>query len=118
MLRYAADLIDIDKLRADHEIVFEILFNSKRKWNLMITKQVDRASRRPNMSNHLPTHDENSGASHDDVDLLLMMKGAAEILIEMCTTIATEKGEVNLDQQQKQAFLVKFSPLLTIKSRS
>jgi magnesium-transporting ATPase (P-type) len=94
MLRYANDMVEIDKLRADHEVVFEILFNSKRKWNLMITKRNDAASM------------TKTTGPDGDVELLLLMKGAAEILIEMCSTMATENGEVNLDEQEKKKFTV------------
>ncbi len=97
MLRFAADMVDMDKLRENHEVVFEILFNSKRKWNMMITNNKMAKSRR------------NSSiveGGEDEVELELMMKGAAEILIEMCSTIATKDGEKPLDDIEKQAFLV------------
>uniref|UniRef100_A0A914WVQ3 Cation-transporting P-type ATPase N-terminal domain-containing protein n=1 Tax=Plectus sambesii TaxID=2011161 RepID=A0A914WVQ3_9BILA len=95
LLRYASSLINMDQLRDDHEIVFEILFNSKRKWNLMITKKDDEKSR---LKRKLSNDDS-------EVELELMMKGAAEIIIEMCSTIATKDGERPLDESEKQAFL-------------
>uniref|UniRef100_A0A914XAW3 Cation-transporting P-type ATPase N-terminal domain-containing protein n=1 Tax=Plectus sambesii TaxID=2011161 RepID=A0A914XAW3_9BILA len=95
LLRYATTLVNIDKLRADREIVFEILFNSKRKWNMMITKKIDAIS----------ALERKLSCDDGEVELELMMKGAAEIIIEMCSTIATEDGEKPLDENEKQAFL-------------
>uniref|UniRef100_A0A914WL00 Cation-transporting P-type ATPase N-terminal domain-containing protein n=1 Tax=Plectus sambesii TaxID=2011161 RepID=A0A914WL00_9BILA len=95
LLRYATTLVNIDKLRADREIVFEIVFNSKRKWNMMITKKVDAIS----------ALERKLSCDEGEVELELMMKGAAEIIIEMCSTIATEDGEKPLDENEKQGFL-------------
>jgi magnesium-transporting ATPase (P-type) len=103
MLRYAADMIDMDQLREDHEVVFEILFNSKRKWNMMITSNKKTARKSSIVE-----------GSEGEVELDLMMKGAAEILIEMCSTIATKDGgEKPLDEIEKQSFLV--SSAITVR---
>uniref|UniRef100_A0A914WB99 Cation-transporting P-type ATPase N-terminal domain-containing protein n=1 Tax=Plectus sambesii TaxID=2011161 RepID=A0A914WB99_9BILA len=87
MLRYAAEMVDIHYLRDLHDIVFEIPFNSKRKWHLVITKKTN-----------------GSTSSHDTATYTLMMKGAPEVLIAMCSTLATDSGEIELDEYQKLDF--------------
>jgi magnesium-transporting ATPase (P-type) len=39
MLRYASEIIDVHNMRDSYEIVFEIPFNSVRKWHLVICKR-------------------------------------------------------------------------------
>uniref|UniRef100_A0AC35FRB4 Cation-transporting P-type ATPase N-terminal domain-containing protein n=1 Tax=Panagrolaimus sp. PS1159 TaxID=55785 RepID=A0AC35FRB4_9BILA len=84
MLRYADDLIDIEGLRKSHTIVFEIPFNSKRKWHLMIAK----------------------GDLIDDghANYTLFIKGASEILIEHCKEILTKDGAIPFDHKVNDKF--------------
>ena len=78
MLRYADELIDIKERRRAYSIIFEIPFNSKRKWHLMIAK--------------LQTLQDGQA------EYKLFIKGAPEILIEKCNQIATKKEIINLDE--------------------
>ncbi|KAI1707298.1 e1-E2 ATPase domain-containing protein [Ditylenchus destructor] len=84
MLQYADCVIDTDALRNSYNIVFEIPFNSRRKWHLMIIKI------RP--------------APNNQHEYLLLMKGASEILIEKCSTMLWESGERPMDAVAKDKF--------------
>ncbi|KAI3420118.1 hypothetical protein GPALN_003443 [Globodera pallida] len=77
MLNYVNALIDVEETRGRHNITFEVPFNSKRKWHLMISE----------LSN-----DKKNGLKQ----YKLLMKGASEILSHMCSTYVDEHG-----QQQK-----------------
>ncbi|KAL3100665.1 hypothetical protein niasHT_020944 [Heterodera trifolii] len=73
MLNYVNQLIDVEQTRTKNNIVFEVPFNSKRKWHLVILEQ-----------------------SEDNADGLkqykMLMKGASEILLHMCSTFVDEHG--------------------------
>jgi magnesium-transporting ATPase (P-type) len=75
-------------MRSRFEIVFEIPFNSVRKSHLVIAKRLDK-----------PAHDSVA-------TFTLMMKGAPEMLIELCTTLAGATGEQFLDANAKLDFQV------------
>ena len=86
MIQYCDRIFDIYKLRGAHQLVFEIPFNSKRKWHLQIHKEKDLGQ----------------GMS----EYRLMMKGAPEILIKKCSTIYTENGITELDDFRLNSFQV------------
>lgn len=75
------------------QIVFEIPFNSKRKWHLQIAAIQPGANETTLPQGHQKYQ--------------LMMKGAPEILIKKCTKIATAGGEVPLDEKMMAKFQVK-----------
>lgn len=91
MLRYASEMVDIHDVRQSFETVFEIPFNSVRKWHLVIARRTDK-----------PTKD-------GFATFTLMMKGAPEKLIDLCTSLASEHGEVDLTENEKLDFQVLFS---------
>uniref|UniRef100_A0A914CGH3 Uncharacterized protein n=1 Tax=Acrobeloides nanus TaxID=290746 RepID=A0A914CGH3_9BILA len=85
MLKYVEQIIDVGITRLNHKIVFEIPFNSKRKWHLIIVKGRD-------------LKDETNKYK-------LIMKGASEILIQKCSKILTSTGEViDLDEAAMAKF--------------
>ncbi|KAE9555230.1 hypothetical protein FO519_001580 [Halicephalobus sp. NKZ332] len=84
MLRYADELIDINDRRKAYNVVFEIPFNSKRKWHLMIAK--------------LQTLQDGQA------EYKLFIKGAPEILIEKCNQIASRRGCMNFDEDAMARF--------------
>ncbi|KAH7680512.1 Protein CATP-2, partial [Aphelenchoides avenae] len=84
MLKYADELIDVGSLRDRYDIVFEIPFNSKRKWHLMIAK--------------LDEVDDDTAEYH------LFIKGASDVLIKKCSTIATDLADEDLDAENMQKF--------------
>uniref|UniRef100_A0A914V032 P-type Cu(+) transporter n=1 Tax=Plectus sambesii TaxID=2011161 RepID=A0A914V032_9BILA len=80
LLRYAAHLVDLKFMRSQYETIFEIPFNSLRKWHLVIAK--------------LPDEGKKGKAS-----FIVMMKGAVEKLIEMCSTYALNGEEEEIDDE-------------------
>jgi magnesium-transporting ATPase (P-type) len=88
LLRYCESLLSSDQLRSEYSIVFEIPFNSVRKWHLVIVKRVGASPRLGNNS------------------FILMMKGASEVLFTRCTTYATESGETDIDEDFQYNFQV------------
>uniref|UniRef100_A0A914C717 Cation-transporting P-type ATPase N-terminal domain-containing protein n=1 Tax=Acrobeloides nanus TaxID=290746 RepID=A0A914C717_9BILA len=86
LIQYADKLIPVDVVREQYanKIVFEIPFNSKRKFHLMITKIVD--------------------LNNGQAEFKLMMKGAPEALIDKCTQMLTSKGEIDLTTIEMEKF--------------
>ncbi|PAV71365.1 hypothetical protein WR25_24339 isoform C [Diploscapter pachys] len=85
MLKYAAQVIDVGKSRRTNPVVFEIPFNSKRKWQLVIIKKRILA---------------NNQAKYK-----LIMKGASDILIKKCDKIMNmNEEEVPLDENERAKF--------------
>uniref|UniRef100_A0A914BV70 Cation-transporting P-type ATPase C-terminal domain-containing protein n=1 Tax=Acrobeloides nanus TaxID=290746 RepID=A0A914BV70_9BILA len=85
MLKYVEQIIDVRITRLNHKIVFEIPFNSKRKWHLIIVKG----------------RDLKDGTNK----YKLIMKGASEILIQKCSKILTSTGElIDLDEAAMAKF--------------
>lgn len=70
-------------MRNDYEIVFEIPFNSLRKWHLVIGRKVQNLEK-----------DENS-----ECEFILMMKGAPEVLIKLCSKYRSESGFEKIDDE-------------------
>ncbi|KAL3101482.1 hypothetical protein niasHT_020801 [Heterodera trifolii] len=73
MLNYVNQLIDVEETRAKNNVVFEVPFNSKRKWHLVILEQFE---------------DKADGMKQ----YKMLMKGASEILSHMCSTFVDEHG--------------------------
>ncbi|KAI1704572.1 e1-E2 ATPase domain-containing protein [Ditylenchus destructor] len=86
LIKYAEHLVSVHDFRKRYDIVFEIPFNSRRKFHLVIAKL------------HELDEDE------DQHQYLLLMKGAPEIVIQKCSTILTSDGEAQLDQERAQEF--------------
>ncbi len=76
------------------QLALEIPFNSKRKWHLQIYP-IDGVKANGN---------DNNGTTSM---YRLMMKGAPEILIKKCSTIATSDGNAPLDETNLAKFQVK-----------
>jgi sodium/potassium-transporting ATPase subunit alpha len=72
MLRYSDKLVDLAQLQRENDVVFEIPFNSRRKWHLLIIKD-----------DELP---------NGECQYKLLIKGASEIVIKMCNEIYTKDG--------------------------
>lgn len=73
IVNYATSLIDPATLKRN--CVFEIPFNSRRKWQLAIFQE----STTPN--------------ADGDCDFRVVMKGASEILAQKCSMIMDESGD-------------------------
>uniref|UniRef100_A0A915DYZ5 Cation-transporting P-type ATPase N-terminal domain-containing protein n=1 Tax=Ditylenchus dipsaci TaxID=166011 RepID=A0A915DYZ5_9BILA len=84
MLEYVDGIIDVDALRQSFDIVFEIPFNSRRKWHMMIAKL------------------KSLGNGQHQYQLLI--KGASEILVEKCSRILDLNGEQPMDQESIDKF--------------
>ncbi|PAV71600.1 hypothetical protein WR25_22369 isoform D [Diploscapter pachys] len=85
MLKYAAQVIDVGKNRRINPVVFEIPFNSKRKWQLVVIKKHKLAD--------------------GQAKYKLIMKGASDILIKKCDKIMNmNEEEVPLDENERAKF--------------
>uniref|UniRef100_A0A914QXB3 Cation-transporting P-type ATPase C-terminal domain-containing protein n=1 Tax=Panagrolaimus davidi TaxID=227884 RepID=A0A914QXB3_9BILA len=84
MIRYTDNLINIDAARRNHNIVFEIPFNSKRKWHLMIAKE--------------------KSLEDGQARYKLMIKGASEILVQHASQILTPNGPIDFDSEANEKF--------------
>lgn len=82
MLRFVERLASVEQLRAEYEIVFEIPFNSVRKWHLVIARK--------------------NGAKEESY--VLMMKGAPEVLINRCGFYAGEQGQNVINEEFNMDF--------------
>lgn len=88
LLRFCEQMFSTSEIREEHDIVFEIPFNSSRKWHLVITKKSSVSAKRQN----------------DLAHFTLTMKGAPEILIKLCTEWASESGFQLIDSDFTQDF--------------
>ncbi|KAI1723202.1 e1-E2 ATPase domain-containing protein [Ditylenchus destructor] len=84
LIKYAEQLINVHDFRKRYNVVFEIPFNSRRKFHLVIAKM----------------HEIGNGQHQ----YLLIMKGAPEILIQKCSTILTTDEETELTENKKNEF--------------
>ncbi|KAH7701523.1 P-type ATPase, partial [Aphelenchoides avenae] len=84
MIKYADELVEVMDLRKKYDMVFEIPFNSKRKYHLMIARLKD---------------DNNGEATYK-----LLIKGASDILVKMCSTIMTTNGNEEFTGANKERF--------------
>jgi magnesium-transporting ATPase (P-type) len=100
MFKYVAQIVDVKLIRNKYpvffllqickirifKIVFEIPFNSKRKWQLVIIKMK-----------------ENKDGT---CKYRLIMKGASEILIKTCDKIMNGKEAIPLNEEEMKNFQV------------
>jgi magnesium-transporting ATPase (P-type) len=84
MIKYAEQLINVHDFRRRYNIIFEIPFNSKRKYHLVIAKM------------------HSAGAAK--TRYLLLIKGAPEIIIKHCTKILGSDGELDLTKEREEEF--------------
>lgn len=86
MLKYSDGIIDVKTLRKNANIVFEIPFNSSRKYHLMILKL--------------------NSIENNQNEYKLLIKGASEILANKCSKIMTHNGEIDFDKERSNVFEV------------
>ncbi|KAI6223321.1 Cation-ATPase-N domain-containing protein [Aphelenchoides besseyi] len=84
LIKYAEQLINVHDFRRRYNVVFEIPFNSKRKYHLVIASM----------------HSVGNGKHRYQV----IIKGAPEIVIQRCTRILTTDGEADLTDQRRDEF--------------
>ncbi|KAK0412533.1 hypothetical protein QR680_006268 [Steinernema hermaphroditum] len=87
VLKYVDEICDADLIREKYEVVFEVPFHSKRKFHIMIVKKANQEADKDGM-----------------MEFTVMMKGAPEVVIQKCSTIATADGEVALDEDATMSF--------------
>lgn len=83
LVRFSNEFIDVEEMRSRFEKILEIPFNSKNKWMLCICleKESNRA--------------------------IIMMKGAAEVILGKCTTVLNMSGEEEeLTQEKRSQFML------------
>lgn len=112
MLKYADEMVEVVDLRKKYEVlsrpllaicihsllyfvhkrvvqmVFEIPFNSKRKYHLMIARSKDNGD--------------------GQATYKLLIKGASDILVKMCSTIMTVNGNEDFSGENMERFEVCF----------
>ncbi|KAI8613851.1 P-type cation-transporting ATPase [Chytriomyces sp. MP71] len=81
----ASKLLDIDKLQDMYPKVFEIPFNSENKWAMAIHKK-----------------------KHANGSLTLLMKGAPERILKICSTILTEGKAIPMEKQHQEEFTTSY----------
>ncbi|KAJ1969314.1 hypothetical protein IWQ62_000704 [Dispira parvispora] len=82
LIRFAARHIeDLDQRSTTYPKVFEIPFNSERKWHMTIHRR-----------------------AHRDGPLTLYLKGAPERVLRICSTVFTAENPVPLTDQHRQEF--------------
>ncbi|KAI6180538.1 Cation-ATPase-N domain-containing protein [Aphelenchoides besseyi] len=84
LIKYAEQLINVHEFRRRYNVIFEIPFNSKRKYHLVIASM----------------HSVGNGKHRYQ----LIIKGAPEIVIQRCTRILTTDGEADLTDQRRDEF--------------
>jgi magnesium-transporting ATPase (P-type) len=77
LLKFVENFESIEYFRSNLQIIHEIPFNSTRKWHLIIVRRLD------------CDDDETS----DTCTYTMMMKGAPEMLLGRCTTMATTNDD-------------------------
>uniref|UniRef100_F1KSV6 Sodium/potassium-transporting ATPase subunit alpha-4 n=1 Tax=Ascaris suum TaxID=6253 RepID=F1KSV6_ASCSU len=82
LLRYADKVANVSWLRSRYQTVYEVPFNSLRKWHLMIVRESGRTA-----------------DADGQISFTLMLKGAPEVVITKCSQIATADGEVPIDEE-------------------
>lgn len=79
LLKFSAQFIkDLDQFRIDNKLIFEIPFNSKNKFMLSVYEQPD------------------------NPDFLVLMKGAAEIIVSKCNSFLSGNTEQEFTEDKKQ----------------
>ncbi|GMT28804.1 hypothetical protein PFISCL1PPCAC_20101, partial [Pristionchus fissidentatus] len=79
LARYVEGHSTVEGIRARYQVVYEVAFNSVRRWQLVIGKCV--AEGQGGISDDLPAPAENESR------YVLMIKGAPEVIIDRCKTV-------------------------------
>ena len=94
LLNYCELQCSTRQLRDDYPILFEIPFNSKNKWQLIVVKCIGVGSE---------SKDQN-----DDIEYEVLMKGAPEVILQKCNTYGSSKAESHespLDDEFRKGFV-------------
>ncbi|CZR14537.1 Cation-transporting P-type ATPase N-terminal domain-containing protein [Caenorhabditis elegans] len=89
LLRYASAMLDAKELRESFQVVFEIPFNSVRKYHLILATN---------------KNTWNQVDKNDDVEFVVMIKGAPEVLIKNCSTMNINGESKELDLKRMEDF--------------
>ncbi|CAB3410979.1 unnamed protein product [Caenorhabditis bovis] len=93
LLKYAAGLIPVNEIRDTFHVMFEVPFNSVRKYHLIVAVK---------MSTYLELDERKR--KEQDVEFIVMVKGAPEGIIEHCSTLSHEGDQVELDEKKLDDF--------------
>ncbi len=103
MLRYVVEVADAELMRAQYEIIYEVPFNSTRKYHLVIVKDMLEKNDTPTQANYIllmkGIH-TNSYSLHKSV-----LSGAPEIITKRCDKYAADAGaEYKMDAAYMESF--------------
>jgi sodium/potassium-transporting ATPase subunit alpha len=94
LLNYCELQCSTRQLRDAYPILFEIPFNSKNKWQLIVVRCIGSESEGPNDDN--------------DVEYEVLMKGAPEVILQKCNTYGSSRAESHespLDDEFRRGFV-------------
>lgn len=94
LLRFVDDHYDSDAARARYRTVFEVPFNSTNKWQLVVCQPLTVGARLSNQVLSPLVPNDATTSQIKDVALVLMIKGAPEVLLGMCDWVL-EHGEIH-----------------------
>ncbi|VDK50044.1 unnamed protein product [Anisakis simplex] len=87
LLRYADKVANVSWLRGKYHIVYEVPFNSLRKWHLMIVRESGRVIEEDGQTKYT-----------------IMLKGAPEVVITKCSQIAMQDAAIPIDDEIQMEF--------------
>ncbi|GMR53895.1 hypothetical protein PMAYCL1PPCAC_24090, partial [Pristionchus mayeri] len=91
LARYVEGHSTVEGIRARYQVVYEVAFNSVRRWQLVIAKCV--AEGQGGVSEELPAPSEN------EARFVLTIKGAPEVIIDRCATVLNGENPVEMNEQ-------------------
>ncbi|ULT85996.1 hypothetical protein L5515_005819 [Caenorhabditis briggsae] len=93
LLRYASGMLDAKEVRDNFHVVFEVPFNSVRKYHLILATTA-------NTWNEM----DDRRKMNADVEFILMIKGAPEVLIKSCSTLNIDGEAMELNEKRMEDF--------------
>lgn len=94
ILRFAGCLVPVSETRKHFQTILKIAFNSKNKFMMQIVQPPgSKSSDDSNGTDASNGHDESSASSNPSAPLILMIKGAPDVLIDRCDAIIADNGK-------------------------
>lgn len=107
ILRFAEELGPVMDLTANWTKVFDLPFNSKNKYmvspqrSLLYQIRMYKVESGPEDMNYIRTALGSLGNDFDNKDILLLKKGAPDLLLPACSAVLTSSGVIPLDDQTR-----------------
>jgi sodium/potassium-transporting ATPase subunit alpha len=123
LLRYVEHVASVEGVRQRFQAIFEIPFNSVRRWQLVVAKclcapqtlaaaALATAAKKPNEAEANAANKDNANKEVPQAEFIVMMKGAPEVILSRCSKVSMSDELCDLTDEFRHDCQVRVSAII------